>query len=437
MNSILTLITAGFVLAASATAQSPRYTITDLGGGPFGQANIVTNNGLIVGFAPVAGAAQHATLWYGGLKLDIGAHGLGGPNSAAFGANERGEAGGLAESSDPDPNHENFCAYGTGLKCLAFVWQNGVMTALPTLGGNNGQGGPINNRGEMIGIAETATRDPECPSGVSISGPGPQVLDYEAAVWGPNGEIRELRPLPGDSVGMGFWINDNGEAVGASGSCANTILPPIAASRHAVLWEKNGSPVDLGNLGGTINPALLGVGNGAFAINNKTQVAGVSALSGNTVAHAFLWTRGTGMRDLGTLPGDVNTAGLGINDQGEVVGPSADPDGNLRAYLWTDGVMNDLNTLIPNSSPLFLLLAFNINSRGEIVGFGVQKSAPYEIHAFLLTPSPDPQDRRLVSPVSPNGSREGGAFTLPESVRSLIRQRLSYGRFGVRLAEPR
>jgi hypothetical protein len=41
-------------------------------------------------------------------------------------------------------------------------------------------------------------------------------------------------PLPGDSVGMGFWINDNGQAVGASGSCANTVLPPIAASRHAI-----------------------------------------------------------------------------------------------------------------------------------------------------------------------------------------------------------
>jgi hypothetical protein len=33
---------------------------------------------------------------------------------------------------------------------------------------------------------------------------------------------------------MGFWINDNGQAVGASGSCANTVLPPIAASRHAI-----------------------------------------------------------------------------------------------------------------------------------------------------------------------------------------------------------
>ena len=204
-----------------------------------------------------------------------------------------------------------------------------------------------------------------------------------------------------------------------------------------MLWEKDGSVIDLGSLGGTANPALLGVGNSAFAINNKTQVAGVSALSGNTAAHAFLWTRETGMRGLGTLPRDVNTAGLGINDQGEVVGPSADPDGNLRAYLWKDGVMTDLNTLIPDSSPLFLLLASTINSRGEIGGFGVQKSAPYEIHAFLLAPSQDPPDRRLASAVSPDRSREGGALTLPENIRALIRQRLSYGRLGVRLMEPR
>ena len=100
------------------------------------------------------------------------------------------------------------------------------------------------------------------------------------------------------------------------------------------------------------NPDLLAIGNIANVVNNRGQVAGVSAMSGNTATHAFLWTRERGkMLDLGTLPGDVNSAALGINDRGEMVGASfgaAGPiNGNPRAFLWKDGGMTDLNDLIP------------------------------------------------------------------------------------------
>jgi probable HAF family extracellular repeat protein len=271
-----------------------------------------------------------------------------------------------------------------------FLWQNGVITQLPTLGGVNAGYGSINNQGEVAGYAENKTRDPKCPSGVALNGSGPQVLDYEAVIWGPGkNEIRELHPLPGDTVGVAFWINDNGQAVGMSGTCANTQLPGPAASAHAVLWD-NGSVTDLGNLGGTANPALLGVGNAALAINNRGQVAGTSALSGNTTHHAFLWTWETGMQDLGILPGDLVSAGLGINNRGQVVGNSVSapgpPTGNPHPFLWQDGVLADLNTLIPAGSPLQLLTAFSINDRGQIAGLGVTSSGV--VHAYLATPDP-------------------------------------------------
>ena len=63
------------------------------------------------------------------------------------------------------------------------------------------------------------------------------------------------------------------------------------------------------------------------------------------------------MRDLGTLPGDVASVANGINSKGQVLGGSVDMDENSRAFLWQNGVMTDLNTLIPADSPLFLIVA--------------------------------------------------------------------------------
>jgi uncharacterized membrane protein len=221
-----------------------RYTVADLGpaGNPFSQATGLNNHGLVTGLDTAPDGAQHAVLWYEGLFTDIGTPGLGGLNSGAGGANKFGQVIGGAETSDKDPNNENFCGYGTGLQCLAFLWQNGVMTPLPTLGGTNAGYGQINNRGEVAGYAEEDKVDPDCPGKVAVNGLGPQVLYFEAVIWGPTpGEIRKLSPLKGDSVGVALSINDNSQAVGTSGTCANTVLPGPTAGPHAVLWEKDGS----------------------------------------------------------------------------------------------------------------------------------------------------------------------------------------------------
>jgi hypothetical protein len=37
------------------------------------------------------------------------------------------------------------------------------MTALPNLGGNQGAAYGVNNRGQIVGVAETSTRDPNYP----------------------------------------------------------------------------------------------------------------------------------------------------------------------------------------------------------------------------------------------------------------------------------
>jgi probable HAF family extracellular repeat protein len=380
MKSILTLMAAGSFFTAFAVAQTPRYTITDLGAqGPTGQPYFITNNGLISGTEAVPSGAENAYLWYKGLTGDIGTPGLGGQNSVSYGANERGQAVGLAQTSTADPNGEDFCGFkalglpSKGATCLPFLWQYAVTTPLPTLGGSNGTANQVNRHGTVAGFAENTTKDPTCPA--------PQKLQFKPVIW-ENGEIQELPTSTGDSEGVAEAVNDNGQVVGASGACAafnvnsSTSLQPL----HALLWE-TGTVTDLGNLGGT------GHGGGilAYNINNQGQVVGLSDLHGDTSFHAFLWARATGMQDLGTLPGDANSFAIGLNDEGDVTGSSLDAMFNLRAYLWHKGTMTDLNTLIPADSPLHLLLACSINSSGQIVGLAVTSAG--EAHGYLLTPA--------------------------------------------------
>ncbi len=141
---------------STAQQQGPqlRYAVKDLGtltGGTFSQATFLNNGGVVTGLSTTANGTQHAALWIKGHEFDIGKHGLGGPNSGAFGINSWSQVVGQAESSDTDPNHENFCAYGTGLKCLPFLWELGIMRALPTLGGNKARLGRLIIAGKSRG----------------------------------------------------------------------------------------------------------------------------------------------------------------------------------------------------------------------------------------------------------------------------------------------
>jgi len=387
MKTILTSIAASTLLAALALAQ-PRYIVIDRGtlGGTYSYAYGLNDAGVVAGGSATAaqtgGLNQTALLWFGGHRIDLGT--LGGSacpacNSEAGGPNASGVAALISETGKTDPNDEDFCGFGTHLQCLGAIWKYGSLTALaPLLGGQNDQALWVNREGQVVGFSENGVSDSTC----SLATPF-QVLRFRPVIWEPSGEIHELQPLPGDTVGFAFGINDDGQSVGTSGLCSTTALPPFTAgpqAPHAVLWEKDGSPINLGSLvsGGTIN--IPG------AVNDRGEVVGGSqSADGNP--HAFLWTKSTGMHDLGTLPGDFfSTAPCchTINDEGQVVGFSIPgPLGSGRAFLHQNGVMTDLNTLIPAGSPWYLQAALSINDAGEIAGYGTING---ETHAFLAKP---------------------------------------------------
>ena len=431
----------------SSPPHNVHYVVKDLGtlGGTSGVAEGISDRGWVVGSANLAGDLnEHAFLWRDGVKTDLGTGTLGGPNSQVQWAvnDNRGLIVGDAELLQADPYNEDFCGFDrtgglppTGLICVGFLWEEGVMTALPTLGGNNARAIGVNNLGQVVGIAEKSTES-GCYAPTS-----PQVFDVEAVIWGPRaGQIQTLPHLPGDATSWATGINDRQQVVGVSGDCASpNLTEPVP--QHGVIWQ-NGTVTTLGSLGGTLETF-------PWAINSKGQVVGDSSIpcmpdsSGNCVIHihAFLWEEGT-MRDLGVLLGDTDSIAFGLNDKGEVVGGSLSQS-SARAFLWQNGMITDLNSLVtPGSTPLYLLLGNDINSRGEIATYAFDQSNG-EYHAALVIPCDEQhtdisacaettatvaQTTATVT-VAPATSANP-KVTLPENVRDQLRRRLGLARFG-------
>jgi len=351
-------------------------------------------------------ASGRAVIYAHGRNIDLGT--LGGDNSWTNygGINDRGEAVGLAETSVLDPNGEDMCAFGTKKTCRPFLWQHGHIMALPTLGGNNGQASAINNRGQIVGISETTVPDSGCPPSKQ---PGTTILPV---MW-EKGEVRALPTLPGEPDGFVQGLNDQGQAVGATGTCTSFAI-------HAVLWE-NDHAFQLADLGHT--------GSDAYAINDHGQAVGyVSTTDGSTIV-ASLWPNGVhgAVTNLGILPGDGAAFATGINNRGQVVGSTFSSVGWSRGFIWQDTVMTDLNTLIPGDSNLLIIAASNINERGQISGMASVMSGPDEgkIHAILLTPVDEG-----IGESAADVARSRPGSNLPAKVDKQFLQRFGPGQFG-------
>ncbi len=119
---------------------------------------------------------------------------------------------------------------------------------------------------------------------------------------------------------------------------------------------------------------------------------GAARLVGTT-EHAFVWTAGAGIQDLGHLGANFSFA-YGVNNRRQIVGSSMLGSFPFpsHAVIWERDsvqgvVMTDLNTRIDSNSGWILSEARAINDKGQIVGWGILNG---EQRAFLLTPQPSP-----------------------------------------------
>ena len=167
--------------------------------------------------------------------------------------------------------------------------------------------------------------------------------------------VTDLGVLSGSLGSVAYGVNNHGWVVGKAYGVTDS------TNERAFLF-KDGTMTDLGNLGGTLNGIDHTV---ATSINDAGQITGYSFTSAGE-ERAFIYTNGT-MLNLGVPTGYVTSAGIHINNLGQVVGSTSPDFGTSHAMLY-DGSMHDLGTLPMEPDRQSYANAKEINDLGIIVG---------------------------------------------------------------------
>ncbi|NHZ42176.1 PEP-CTERM sorting domain-containing protein [Massilia aquatica] len=316
--------------AATAAAAVPSYTVTVL---PDGMAPAGINNaGQIVGTRN-----DHAYLWSSAGGIDLGT--LGGASSTGMALNRFGEVTGGSLTAGGEEH--------------AFLYSRGVMTDLGTIGGGDvTRGTAINDLGQIAG-------DFRAP----------------ASGWGAfvrlDGQLRDIGNLGGSAI-WASGINNAGRVVGSSLG-TQEFHPP----QTAFIYE-NG-----------VMTALNYSSSGSSTANAVNQAGQITGTDWHGPESAYLYTNGM-TQVLGSLYG-LSAWGTALNNRGEVVGNLG---GALQVpffgFIYANGAMSDLNTLIDPALGWTVTSAAGINDNGQIAAWGCHDSGGCGGLLLQLAPVPEP-----------------------------------------------
>jgi probable HAF family extracellular repeat protein len=357
------------VLAISAPGIAQQYSLTPVGdlGGQTSQGFIsqpfgINNAGTVVGIGYDVHSNQQAFVYSSGggnRLLPARDPTVVPPSTYATAINAQGAVVGVS----PGPGGDN-----------AVLWPKGAATGPTDLGSACVLFGPpsdsrvyaINSNGDAAGTTLAA----DCGSATTD----------EHAAWFSHGTVTDLGTL-GGTISEAFGINESGVIVGYS------FFDP-SNTAHAFSWD--GSMHDLRTFPG-------GLWSYAYAINASGVIVGYADTPGVSNGHAFVVSPGGTLHDL--TPGRAFwSQASAINTSGQIVGRMGTQTGSVVPFLYSNGRITDLNTMIDRTDPLApyvtldatygygLLVPVSINDNGWIATMGTDKRTGAQ-QAYLLIPN--------------------------------------------------
>jgi probable HAF family extracellular repeat protein len=243
------------------------------GNGP-GTTRLINNAGVVIGTSDTSLVdpnapncfnadcfVSHGFRWQDGALTDLGA--LPGVNSGGANAiNARGWITGFSQNGETDP----VSGFPAG---HAVLWKDGQIIDLGTLGtGILSSGNYIDNGGVVVGVSAIDTSfDP-------FAVLGPFSSPTHAFMW-KNGVMRDLGTLGGPDSFIAGLCDDQRTDLFAGASYTNS-TPNVTTGFPILdpfLW-KNGSMIDVGTLGGTFGGAQCA--NNRGQVTGQSNVAGDS-----------------------------------------------------------------------------------------------------------------------------------------------------------------